>query len=105
MFSHKYRVISWKILAPRPPIHFLHKIFPGTSGKITVPNFTALAVFFPDYQNQTYVKQQNIALPFFYQWYHTFFPRKNVKILVIPSLPSVLALGYHDEFVIMLFQS
>ena len=29
----------------------------------TVPCCTALAVLFPDYQNLTYVKQQNVALP------------------------------------------
>ena len=30
-----------------------------------MPSFTALAVLFPDYQNLTYVKQQNVALPKF----------------------------------------
>ena len=36
----------------------------------TVPSFTALAVLFPDYQNLTYVKQLNVALPFnsFSEW-------------------------------------
>ena len=66
MISHKCRLISWLILAPRPPMHFLHKTFPGTSERsLTVPSFTALAVLFPDYQNRTYVKQQKEALPKF----------------------------------------
>ncbi len=35
VISHKCRLISWLILAPRPPMHFLHKTFPGTSDKIS----------------------------------------------------------------------
>ena len=34
VISHKCWLISWLILAPRPPMHFLHKTFPGTSDKI-----------------------------------------------------------------------
>ena len=35
VISHKCRLMSWLILAPRPPMHFLHKTFPGTSNKIS----------------------------------------------------------------------
>ena len=65
MISHKCRLISWVMLAPWPPMHFLHKTFlaPATRS-LTVPIFPALAVLFPDYQNRTYVKQQKVALPF-----------------------------------------
>ena len=35
-----------------------------TTKSLTVPSFIALAVLFPDYQNLTYMEQQNIALPF-----------------------------------------
>ena len=35
VISHKCRVISWLILAPRPPMHFLHITFPGTNSKIS----------------------------------------------------------------------
>ena len=31
VISHKYPLICWLILAPRPPMHFLLKTFPGTS--------------------------------------------------------------------------
>ena len=31
---------------------------------LTLPSFTTLAVLFPDCQKLTYVKQQNVALPF-----------------------------------------
>ena len=34
VISHKCWFISWLFLAPRPPMHFLHKSFPGTSDKI-----------------------------------------------------------------------
>ena len=35
MISHKSQLISWLILAPRPPMHFLHITFPGTIIKIS----------------------------------------------------------------------
>ena len=35
LVEHKCRLISWLILAIRPPLHFLHKTFPGTNGKIS----------------------------------------------------------------------
>ena len=35
VISPKCRLISWLFLAPRPPLHFLHKSFPGTSDKIS----------------------------------------------------------------------
>ena len=35
VISHKCWLISWLISAPRPPMHFLHKTFPGTSDKIS----------------------------------------------------------------------
>ena len=35
VISHKCRLISWLILAIRPPMHFLHKTFPGVSDKIS----------------------------------------------------------------------
>ena len=31
VISHKCRLICWLILAPRPPMYFLHKSFPGTT--------------------------------------------------------------------------
>ena len=31
VISHKCQLICWLILAPRPPMHFLHKTFPGTT--------------------------------------------------------------------------
>ena len=31
MIRHKCRLICWLILAPRLPVHFLHKTFPGTT--------------------------------------------------------------------------
>ena len=31
VISHKYLLICWLILAPRPPMLFLHKTFPGTT--------------------------------------------------------------------------
>ena len=77
MISHKCRLVSWLILASRPPTHFLHKTLPVTRDKIsygTVPSFTALAVLLPDYQNLTYLKQQNLALPLhIFNIYNAFF--------------------------------
>ena len=35
VITHKFRFISWLILAPRPPMHFHHITFPGTIDKIS----------------------------------------------------------------------
>ena len=53
MISHKGQLI----LAPRPPMHFLHKTFTGPINKIShsVPSFKALAVLFPDWQKSSLV--------------------------------------------------
>ena len=43
---------------------FLYKTFPGTSDKIFYcAKFHSSIVLFPDCQNMTSVKQQNVALP------------------------------------------
>ena len=66
MISHKCRLISWLIWAPRTPMHFFHKTFPGTTDETSTwhRSFTALAFLLLDCQKLTYVKQQDVALPF-----------------------------------------